>query len=245
MSYLTCLNCGKDLTDYQRMRKNTFCCKGCATSFRQKASDLNPFKEENELKYYLLGLIFADGNLSKSQNSYRLSIRLNDLDLISLLYPLFSDTSKRIIYKEEFLVKNKLKPSYLIINSNLEAIDICRYFGITERKSLTMLFPSIPDIFLKDFIRGYFDGDGSVFISSKYKDTVYLGVTFTSGSKKFLEVLQKILLKHSISSSLLTDYRGHSYILRIYKQEEIKIFRNFIYDSSNYYLTRKKDIFYQ
>lgn len=61
-----------------------------------------------------------------------------------------------------------------------------------------MKFPNIPSKYLPDFIRGYFDGDGSVFfvnyIRTKDKRIAReLRTNFTSGSRDFLEELMKIL----------------------------------------------------
>ena len=63
-----------------------------------------------------------------------------------------------------------------------------------------MNFPQVPHKYLPDFIRGYFDGDGSVFyvnyISTKnHKPRRELRSNFTSGSRQFLRTLMEILNK--------------------------------------------------
>ena len=70
--------------------------------------------------------------------------------------------------------------------------------GGRKQKSKTIKFPYVPSKFLRDFIRGYFDGDGSVFfvkyIRTKDKRlTRELRTNFTSVSRKFLEELMKVL----------------------------------------------------
>jgi hypothetical protein len=61
--------------------------------------------------------------------------------------------------------------------------------GVTPRKSLTILLPKIPFKYLSYFIRGYFDGDGCIYlIKSKYPRVI-----FTSGSQLFLQGLSKTL----------------------------------------------------
>ncbi|MFH0890800.1 MAG: LAGLIDADG family homing endonuclease, partial [Candidatus Liptonbacteria bacterium] len=69
-----------------------------------------------------------------------------------------------------------------------------------RRKSKNMTFPAVPDQYLPDFTRGYFDGDGSVFrvryLSTKnHKPRVELRSNFTSGSRPFLETLMSMLNK--------------------------------------------------
>lgn len=56
----------------------------------------------------------------------------------------------------------------------------------------------MPKLYIRDFVRGYFDGDGSVFfveyIRTKDKrHTRELRTNFTSGSKIFLEQFMKVL----------------------------------------------------
>jgi hypothetical protein len=56
--------------------------------------------------------------------------------------------------------------------------------GLTERKSLTMKFPDIPEEYMRHFIRGCWDGDGSFFINDGK-----IRASFVSGSKEFMEKL--------------------------------------------------------
>lgn len=70
--------------------------------------------------------------------------------------------------------------------------------GGFRRKSKLITFPDIHNRFLPDFIRGYFDGDGSVFFVkyTRTKDKKLaseLRTNFTSGSKKFLKNLKKLM----------------------------------------------------
>lgn len=61
--------------------------------------------------------------------------------------------------------------------------------GVIPRKSLTMLFPAVPSEFLSYFVRGYFDGNGCLYlIKNKYPRLI-----FTSGSNKFLVDLSNTL----------------------------------------------------
>jgi intein/homing endonuclease len=57
--------------------------------------------------------------------------------------------------------------------------------GGKECKSNDMIFPDIPKEYLADFIRGYFDGDGSIMLLKNNK----VNCAFTSSSKIFLDTL--------------------------------------------------------
>jgi hypothetical protein len=65
--------------------------------------------------------------------------------------------------------------------------------GGSECKNLTLAFPQIPKEYLADFIRGYFDGDGSIWNVKGNR----INTSFYSGSKKFLLELLKILKEYA------------------------------------------------
>jgi hypothetical protein len=65
--------------------------------------------------------------------------------------------------------------------------------GGTENKSLTLEFPEVPKEYLPDFIRGYFDGDGSIMRLKNNR----VNSAFTCGSKKFLIKLHQALKENA------------------------------------------------
>lgn len=241
MININCLNCNKNLTHIQIIKRNKFCCKGCATSFRQKAHDPNFLEIENDYKYYILGLIFSDGNLNKEET--KLSIRTSDKQLSENLYPIFCDLKKRQLYIQKY--NNSYKDSFMLVNTNKDAINEIKKFGLEPTKSLTMKFPEIPKKYLFSFIRGYFDGDGSIYISSIIKNKKYYGVSFTSGSKDFLIKLNYLLAQNNIIGHINKDNRKHSnsYYLRIYRKESILELKNLMYKNSQICLERKYNFF--
>ena len=141
---------------------------------------------------YVLGFWFADGYMRK-ERSYRI---------------LFSGKDKEILLQIRRAL-NSNHPIRLIPSDNCYFISFCSkklyedltMLGGLRRKSKTIEFPNIPKKFMADFIRGYFDGDGSVFfvnyIRTKDKKlTKELRTNFTSGSRHFLERLMIILYEN-------------------------------------------------
>ena len=109
--------------------------------------------------------------------------------------------------------------------------------GGEENKSLTLKFPDVPKQYLADFIRGYFDGDGSVYdVQGKRFNTA-----FCCGSKDFLFTLwDKLKLYVSIKGG---SYDEKNYKIVFGKKDSEKI-AAFIYkDSPELYLKRKRDVF--
>lgn len=107
-------------------------------------------------------------------------------------------------------------------------------YGIGAKKSLTLTFPRImkDNDFCNAFIRGYFDGDGSICL---YKNGVF--DIKICGTKDFLEGIKNqanIECRISIPKSKI-------YELRISSNSERKKFLSYIYKNSNIYLTRKYD----
>jgi len=90
----------------------------------------------------------------------------------------------------------------LYLKKNTFSIGICSNeivndiisIGGSTRKSLTIKFPEIPKEYVSDFIRGVFDGDGSVY---KLKYRRGYASNIVSASRKFIISLKHIL-EHNI-----------------------------------------------
>ena len=146
---------------------------------------------------YLLGYIYADGNILDCSYIRARYLQIVSIDKMSLIRIRSLLNSKHKITKH--------KPTYiggksvfrLKIGSHKIYDDLFK-FGLHPSKSLDMKFPDIPRVFLGHFLRGYFDGDGCVYLE-KYKSTKSkiivkrIKIIFTSGSKIFLtKMLSKI-----------------------------------------------------
>lgn len=109
--------------------------------------------------------------------------------------------------------------------------------GGTERKSLTLDFPDVPDEFLSDFIRGYFDGDGCV-MSVKGKR---INTAITSGSRAFLESLVEKLRIHAGICGGSYDRSSMSY--RFGNRDSVLLGQYMYKDSPELFLLRKRNKF--
>jgi hypothetical protein len=67
-----------------------------------------------------------------------------------------------------------------------------RQLGVTPKKSLTINFPPMPPHVVRDFVRGCWDGDGSVYLNEK--NLRMPRASFISGSKDFIEQLVRHLV---------------------------------------------------
>lgn len=142
---------------------------------------------------YVLGYIYADGNIGNwpKMRARYVSITSTDRDSIERMRSWMH--SRHTIVMRESQWENG-KDAYTLRIGNHKLYESLVTFGLHPRKSLTITFPDIPQQHLKDFVRGYFDGDGCVNIYRvKNEDGTgrlrKLSVIFTSGSKVFLEQL--------------------------------------------------------
>ena len=79
-----------------------------------------------------------------------------------------------------------------LVIDNASACADLRRLGITPRKSLTLTFPPMPPRMVRHFVRGCWDGDGSVYLNEK--NLRMPRASFISGSKDFIEQLVRHLV---------------------------------------------------
>jgi hypothetical protein len=109
------------------------------------------FKTWDHDMAYILGYWFADGNMytQKSCGGYVVSIGSKDVDHLEMLRNVIGvGTLTRITGSEVFKLVICRKEMYE---------DLLRLGG-TERKSLTLTWPEVPEVFLAHFVRGYVVG---------------------------------------------------------------------------------------
>jgi len=126
-------------------------------------------------------------------------------------------------------------------------IEICRKevhddltkHGCIQNKSLILRFPfHINEEYHRHILRGYFDGDGSIYLSKdRHGLDKYYNITICSGSHGFIEDCKTILSNNFIFGSI-SEGSGVK-ILRIHKNSFDK-FYHYLYDDSTISMDRKK-----
>lgn len=247
--FITCEFCKQPLTKKQLLKGNRFCSKSCSISYRNKpAKDPNIFDIDNEeIKYYLLGMIYADGNLSNDEK--RITLSLTQKDLIEKLYPYMCDATRRKIYEYDPKNTKTHNRSYTLLNTNKDCIKQLKDFGMTPNNSLTKNFPMLPENQMHYLLRGIFDADGSVYIASRMRGHKYLGVSFTSGSQSFSYGLKDFLEKLGLHPTLVLDSRRKdseypTYYVKLNRKIEIQAFADYIYKNASIKITYKFERFY-
>lgn len=226
-----CLYCGNE---FETTHKNTkYCNTRCFNKMRYMNNvDKNVFETWNHDNAYMFGLIMSDGCLTHNKDRHMITINLNDKEVIELLHKYVN--CKRKIYKN--------KKQYGLYYWNEDAVEYLRGYGLIENKSLIAKYPyNIPNEYQADFIRGVFDGDGSI-VFHKTQWNTYPQVSIVTGSIDFAEGLVKILKDNNISSKIYTTNRtgNNNYYIRITKINEVKKFKEFIYKYDTVYKLNRK-----
>ena len=220
----------------------------------------------NEMAY-VLGVIYTDGHinpgskLDPSQKTTTMSPRL-----------VIAQKEPELLLKVSKLMKCNMKLRYKKkrgIAGALYVFDICSQkiyddltnFGLSPPKSKTIEFPNISQEYIHHFIRGCWDGDGSIFF-----DQNRLVASYISGSKNFIERLVQELYKVGIyrlgknfeSDELWSKFPEGRFPLKIHKDKRAnafyikvqtrknmeKLFHCFYDDADeSVYLSRKYNVF--
>jgi len=189
--------------------------------------------KESAEKFYILGYLFADGNVASGNYSVRAqSNDKNDLQRMAQI-----SGGNFYMYKNYGCVTfgGKILGEYL------------GQYGLVPRKSRIMKFPqSIPAEFMMDFIRGYFDGDGCIttFVDPEKGRRCRFG--FSSGSLDFLLSVQDVLMRVDIDGGKIRDQRtewGQVYQLTYEGVFRSLKMRNYLYYEDCFCLDRKREKF--
>lgn len=216
-SFFLCkCDCGKEivLPAIKIKNGNNKSC-GCINTPKYEI-DENFFEQiDSESKAYFLGFLYTDGSVSsdESQNK-RVTMQLNVKDIkilekfrkeLKTLKPIYTKKRKDRVYKN---YKVKESTSSTINISNVKIRNDLIKLGMVPNKTKTMTFPNykkLPERFVRHFIRGVFDGDGTI---AKSNTSVTLNIT--SGSERFIQGMSKCLLEKFKIDNAVISYRRKS-----------------------------------
>lgn len=185
---------------------------------------------------YAIGLITADGCLSK--DGRHIDFTSTDHQLMQLFQKCLGIENKISIK-----VSGAGNPAFRIQFGDVLFYDFLISIGLTPAKSNTLSSLLIPKKYFFDFFRGYFDGDGS---SCSYYDPKFIRsfrfyLSFTSGSKKYLEWLREQLNVYLDVRGYFSYNRNTSYVqLKYSKKEASVICKSMYYKKDVLCLERKR-----
>lgn len=214
----------------------------------------NFFSSWSSTMAYVLGIICTDGNLNpgrirepwraKSASTVPIiSVAQKEPELLEKILHLMDCDAKLYFSKERVYGKIKAGALYQFNISNEKIYDDVVSLGLTPNKSLTMQFPNIPNEFIRHFIRGCWDGDGSVFVD---KASQKMNASFVSGSLEFIEVMVEKLDDAGLPGRTIYRHKHSkgSYYFK-FTGSQVPILYHYLYDNvpETQYLKRKFNLF--
>lgn len=176
-------------------------------------------------KAYWLGFLYADGCVHTNKNE--VSINITDREHVEKFKSFLGAKNHRITESKDSRWENAKTLYQLSIKDKQIHKDLIKW-GCVPQKTLTIdKIPNIPRDFISHFIRGYFDGDGSLHY---LQNTDNFRISFTSGSKKFLEDIQKELNITHLSLGHSED--TNTYQLQISGRKQVEKILNYLYQDS-------------
>lgn len=193
------------------------------------------FRKWNDKMAYVLGFWFADGCILSSNRKghtyYQFDITSKDREHLLAIRDLME--SKHSPY-------DKKDGSYrLLIGSKTIWQDI-QCLGGKPKKSLINEFPDVPKVFVRDFIRGYFDGDGSISVRKNgYPRVKFLGTCeFLSVLQTFLPVNTNLYQRHQNDPN-----RGNNQYEILFSGEDAQVILDWLYLDAKIFLARKHHLY--
>lgn len=191
----------------------------------------------NELAAYWLGFMYADGCVlpqnKYGEQEFKIQIRSQDLELlekfkqdIQSTYPIRYDNSKSNSQVIQSLRSQK-------------TVDDLKKLGCVENKSLILTFPTleqVPQEYIRHFIRGYFDGDGSISSYRRKESHREQYIVNFVGTQSFISGLYEQL---KLGSIFPDKRKNNSWYLNINGNRQIEQFYHYLYDNATRYMERK------
>jgi len=191
----------------------------------------------NEKKAYFLGLILSDGHLNYNRGCFQYACKKDDVELIHFMKNELGSTHpiKEYQIKENWYVRFNITNKSLV-TTLIEKFDLPKL----NKSNNNLLIPkNIPPDILHHFLRGLFDGDGSIWTSSKKEDYCF---SYSGGENLMLELKQifhKTLKLNGHISYRYSKENRNSCGLSYHGNLVTSIFFNYLYKDATCFLKRK------
>jgi len=222
----------------ENLRENGFKVKDSNYNETINRNAFSSIKTEEQA--YWLGFLYADGYVAKDSN--RIELTIKDKEHVEK-FAEFLFLNKSVVKEKIGRIKERnfsgLYYRLSIRNVQIHSDLIAK--GCTPKKSLTLVFPKediLPKELQNHFVRGYFDGDGSLGIYSNKgaKPTPQLSII---GTKEFLDSIKKI---YDLPENKYTRC-GKAFQYATVSKSQVEKFLISIYKNSVVYLDRKYNLF--
>ena len=193
-------------------------------------------KIDTEEKAYWLGFLTADGYVKDNI----IELALAEIDKKHVENFKTSIKSQHALSKKTSKINDKTFYSYRISIRDKQMANDLRSYGLTNNKSYDAYIPSeiqIPNNLFRHYIRGMFDGDGSI-----YNGANGINISIITASEQMHKDFYYAVKKH-INIEMLARITRNLFELRLFSKKDVYRFLSWIYDDSTIYLERKYNKF--
>ena len=180
-------------------------------------------KIDTEEKAYWLGFLYADGCVHTNKNE--ISINITDKEHIEKFKRAIKALNHKITSTEDKRFKKAKTLYQFSIKDKQLHEDLIKWGCIPQKSLLLKKIPNIPRDYVSHFLRGYFDGDGSLHY---LQGTNNYRISFV-GTKDFLTEVQKEL---QTKVSLQGNIAGKAFVLQISGRKQVERILKYLYKDS-------------
>ena len=196
----------------------------------------NYFKTQSHNMAYILGLIAADGNISSKENGIFIALKETDKEILEKINNELGNTRPIKIYERADEYEKTAKLSFW---SSTIKKDLSHY-GLNPNKTFNIEPPYflLPEYHIS-YIRGYFDGDGSISLCNYTPAFRISGASkkIISWIKDCFSIQYNIYTNLRIEKEKLSENRDW-YVLDYYGDRARQIY-NILYIKDSLYMERK------
>lgn len=197
---------------------------------------------------YIVGYLVADGCVSKRGNCYSLctSCKFSDFSIIDYIISQICPT-----HQGKF-TQSGIYPQYYAHFVCTHCYDNLCKLGIVENKTGKEFLVKMDYQFFRHYLRGLFDGDGCISITSRKNTKGYITIcsqfSIVSANRRFLEDIKRKIDYFYNNDDIGTVRKHHKiYIWNVSNIKDIRKINDFMYQNveidGGFYLKRKRDIF--
>lgn len=188
---------------------------------------------------YVIGLLSADGNLSKD-GRHIIFVSKDYEQIMNFLHVL----KLRIKIGLKSSGYSSKKKYFYVQFSDVKLYKFLLSIGLIPNKSKKLASLKIPDKYFADYLRGYLDGDGYTYSywDKRWRSSFMFYTGFVSGSKKHLIWIKNNVKKlYGVSGTIICNLNGRStYYLSYAKNSSLILLEKMYYDSNVICLKRKR-----
>lgn len=202
---------------------------------------------DTQNKAYILGLLYADGNVSSKTNLIQIGLQARDLHILESIKKEFGCMERTLSFDQRSLKNPNKQDMYVLGIKNKHMHNALAKWGVIPCKTKILKYPDfLSTEFHRHFIRGVMDGDGCIHATLNHlgyecKSVDICGTyEFCCGTKQiieqYLDIYCGVVCKSKAQNS-------DTYKVVISGQNQCLKFLDWIYEDSELFLYRKYEIY--